>query len=66
MDSSFILMMIGTTVLGFIGYLITTAFVKAPGTALNRKFASLGVLKGKSYSEIKVKVGVENSISKKY
>lgn len=36
-----ILMFIGTSILGLIGYLIMSALVKAPGSVLQSKFANL-------------------------
>lgn len=59
----FFLISILTTVGGIILYLIMGAVVKAPGNLLATKFASLGDMSGKTYSEIKSVVGTESSIS---
>lgn len=50
---------------GLILYVIMHALVKAPGTALNQKFVSLGTLKGKTYQEIVAKCGAPNANSSK-
>ena len=60
----FALISILTTLGGIVLYLIMGVLVKAPGSALASKFASLGDMSGKTYSEIKSVVGVENSISR--
>lgn len=59
----FFLISILTTVGGLILYAIMGAVVKAPGTLLATKFATLGDMSGKTYDEIKKIVGAENSIS---
>ena len=59
----FFLVSILTTVGGIILYAIIGAVVKAPGNVLAVKFRSLGDMSGKTYTEIKNVVGVENSIS---
>ena len=48
---------------GLIIYVIIKAFVRAPGASLRTKFQKLGVLKGKTLSEIVAKVGQPNSVS---
>ena len=59
----FALISILTTVGGILLYLIMGAAVKAPGSLLATKFASLGDMSGKTYAEIKSVVGTENSVS---
>lgn len=61
----FLLISIGTTVAGIILYLIIGAVVKAPGNVLATKFASLGDMTGKTYTQIRSVVGPESSISSK-
>lgn len=63
-----ILMFLGTSVLGLIGYLIMNVTVRAPGTLLQNKFANLtkdtgGVIAGKTYSEIVAACGAPSSVS---
>ena len=63
-----ILMFIGTSILGLIGYLIMSALVKAPGSVLQSKFANLtkdsnGVIAGKTYDEIVSACGAPSSVS---
>jgi len=63
-----ILMFIGTSILGLIGYLIMSALVKAPGSVLQSKFANLtkdsnGVIVGKTYDEIVSACGAPSSVS---
>lgn len=58
-----IISFIGISVLGFIGYLITSAVVRAPGVSLSKKFVSLGTLVGKSYSQISRVCGPCTSVS---
>ena len=48
---------------GAILYSIIATFVKAPGRALQKKFINLGILKGKTLSEITTACGNPNSIS---
>jgi len=48
---------------GLIIYVIIKAVVRAPGASLRTKFQMLGVLKGKTLSEIVAKVGQPNSVS---
>ena len=60
-EMAFILPLVG----GLILYLIIHALVRAPGTALQTKFVSLGTLKGKTYDEIVAKCGVPNATSSK-
>ena len=48
---------------GIFWYLFSAAFVRAPGAALQNKFAKLGVLAGKSYDEIVVACGAPNAQS---
>ena len=53
-------------IVGAIGSILTLfsfVFVKAPGASLNRKFVEMGTLVGKTYADIKSKVGVENASS---
>ena len=64
----FILISIGTSILGFIGYLIMNAAVKAPGGLLQAKFANLtkdtnGVIAGKTYDEVVAACGAPTSVS---
>jgi len=59
----FFLISILTTIGGIILYAMMGAVVKAPGSLLATKFASLGDMSGKTYEEIKKVVGAENSIS---
>ena len=63
-----ILIFLGTSVLGLIGYLIMNVMVRAPGSALQRKFAILtratnGVIAGKTYNEIVAACGSPSSVS---
>lgn len=63
-----ILMFVGTSILGLIGYLIMSAFVKAPGKLLQQKFALLtkdtnGTIAGKSLAEIVKVCGNPSSVS---
>lgn len=63
-----ILIFLGTSVLGIIGYLIMTVVVRAPGTLLQGKFANLtkatnGVIAGKTYDEIVAACGAPSSVS---
>ena len=63
-----ILIFIGTSILGLIGYLIMSALVKVPGTVLQAKFADLtkdtnGVIAGKTYDEIVSACGTPSSVS---
>ena len=63
-----ILMFIGTSVLGLIGYLIMSAVVRAPGSVLQAKFANLtkntnGVIAGKTYDEVVAACGTPSSVS---
>ena len=63
-----ILMFLGTTVLGLLGYAIMSAFVRAPGSVLQNKFGNLtkntnGVIAGKTYDEIVSTCGVPSSVS---
>lgn len=62
---SFVLISVLTTLGGILLYFIMGAVVKAPGTVLATKFASLGDMSGKTYAEIKRVVGTENSVSRK-
>jgi hypothetical protein len=55
----FILPLIG----GLVLWLVIGAAVRSPGKALQRKFVSLGNMKGKSLSEISAVVGSPNAIS---
>ncbi len=48
---------------GLLWYIISTAMVKAPGNELQKRFISLGDLKGKSLSEIQSVCGAPSSIS---
>ena len=48
---------------GLIIHALMSAGVRAPGAALQKKFQNLGVLKGKTYSEITSVVGNPNSVS---
>ena len=48
---------------GLIWYLISGAIVKAPGSFLQQKFVSLGVLKGRTLAEIIRTCGNPSSIS---
>ena len=48
---------------GLILYAIISASVKAPGTALQVKFMTLGTLKGKTFNEIQNACGSPNSTS---
>ncbi|MBR0156621.1 MAG: hypothetical protein IJM20_03760 [Clostridia bacterium] len=63
MEGTQILYFIGPLIGGVILYLIIKAVVKAPGAVKNAQFANLGVLKGKTYDEIKAKVGPCNAQS---
>lgn len=61
-------MIIGPILGGLILYFITTAFVKAPGSLLQTKFAMLtkdtdGVIAGKTYNEIVAACGSPVSVS---
>jgi hypothetical protein len=58
-----ILMFVVTIVGGLVMYWITSAAVRAPGRALQSKFVSLGVLKGKRKEGIIAVVGQPNSVS---
>ncbi len=63
-----ILMFIGTSILGLIGYLIMSAFVKAPGKLLQQKFALLtkdtnGNIAGKTLDEIVKACGNPSSVA---
>lgn len=63
-----ILIFIGTSIAGFIGYLILSALTKAPGSVLQSKFANLtkdtgGVIAGKTYDEIVAACGAPSSVS---
>lgn len=63
-----ILMFLGTSVLGLIGYLIMSALVRAPGAVLQTKFANLtketnGVIAGKTYDEIVAACGAPSAVS---
>lgn len=57
------LMMIGTTVLGLIGYAIMSTAVRMPGQNLNQKFVSLGNLKGKTLDQIVAVAGKPTAVS---
>lgn len=64
----FLWIMIGTSVIGFIIHLLTSAVVKAPGSILQGKFAHLtedtnGVIAGKTYDEIVAVCGQPTSRS---
>ena len=64
----FMLISIGTTVLGFIGYLLIGALVKAPGGVMQAKFANLtkdsgGVIAGKTYAQVVAACGNPTSVS---
>ena len=64
----FLLIMIGTSVAGFILHLLTTAAVKAPGDLLQTRFAKLtestnGVIAGKTYDEVVNACGAPASVS---
>ena len=59
----FLLISIGTTVAGFILYLITSAVVRAPGSVMAVKFANLGTLTNYTYSQIVEKCGNPSSVS---
>ena len=48
---------------GLLWWIISSAMVKAPGALLQQKFANLGVLKGKTLSEIQTACGAPSSIS---
>lgn len=58
-----IIMFIVTVCGGLVMYWITSAAVRAPGRALQTKFVSIGVLKGKKKEDIIAVVGSPNSIS---
>ena len=63
-----ILIFLGTSVLGLIGYLIMNVMVRAPGSVLQSKFANLtkatnGVIAGKTYYEIVAACGAPSSVS---
>ena len=63
-----ILMFLGTSILGLIGYLIMSGLVRAPGALLQTKFANLtketnGVIAGKTYDEIVAACGSPSSVS---
>jgi hypothetical protein len=63
-----ILMFLGTSILGIIGYFIMTAFVKAPGNVLQQKFARLtkdtdGKIAGKTLDEIVRVCGNPSSVA---
>ena len=60
----FAIISILTTVGGLVLYLIMGAAVRTPGKVLASKFASLGDMSGKTYTEIKNVVGVENAVSR--
>ena len=54
--------------LALVGYLIMSAFVRAPGDVLQTKFANLtkdtnGVIAGKTYDEIVAACGTPSSVS---
>ena len=64
----FMLISIGTSILGFIGYLVMSAMVKAPGALMQAKFSNLtsssgGVIAGKTYDEIVAACGTPTSQS---
>lgn len=50
---------------GIILSIVMSAAVKAPGKVLASKFASLGDMSGKTYTEIRNVVGTENAVSRK-
>ena len=52
-----------TTLGGILMFLLISFAVRAPGANLSKKFASIGVLKGKTYREISSVVGQENAKS---
>lgn len=63
-----LLMFVGTSILGWIGYLIMGAMVKAPGSVLQTKFANLtkdsnGMIAGKTYEEVVAVCGLPSSNS---
>ena len=63
-----ILMFLGTSLLGLVGYALTSAMVKAPGSLLQTKFANLtkdtgGVIAGKTYDEVVAACGAPSSVS---
>ncbi|MGN1117739.1 MAG: hypothetical protein ACI4RU_03935 [Acutalibacteraceae bacterium] len=63
-----ILITIGTSILGLIGYLIISAFVKAPGKLLQQKFDLLtkdtdGKIAGKTLDEIVKVCGNPSSVA---
>ena len=60
MEILYFLMPLGA---GAILYSVIVTFVKAPGRALQKKFINLGILKGKTLSEITTVCGNPNSIS---
>lgn len=64
----FLLISIGTSILGLIGYLIMGAMVKAPGAVKQAQFANLtkdtnGVIAGKTYDQIVAACGAPTSVS---
>lgn len=63
-----LLMLAGTSILGWIGYLVIGAMVKAPGALLQTKFSNLtkdtnGVIVGKTYQQIVAACGSPSAIS---
>ena len=63
----FLLISIGTSILGLIGYLFMGALVRAPGVAKQAQFANLtkdtnGVIAGKTYNEIVAACGAPSSV----
>ena len=58
-----VLIFIGPIIGGFILYLIIHALVRTPGSMLQSRFASLGILQGKTGAEIQAKCGPPSAIS---
>ncbi len=63
-----ILMFLGTSLLGLLGYALMSAFVSAPGSVLQTKFANLtkdtnGTIAGKTYAEVVSVCGNPSSVS---
>ena len=59
----YVAMSLVTTLGGILMFFLVSFAVKAPGANLSKKFARIGILKGKTYKEIKSVVGQENAKS---
>ena len=63
MGGTTIILIFGPLLVGIFLYVVLFYLIKAPGRALQTKFVSLGVLKGKTKEEIIKTVGLPNAIS---